>query len=73
MLLHNKNAYEELALRLATTPGELIQIREKLVANRLTTPLFDSELFTRHLENGYRQAYELYFEGKSPDHVYVPA
>ena len=65
--------YEELALRLATTPGELIQIREKLVANRLTTPLFDSELFTRHLENGYRQAYELYFEGKSPDHVYVPA
>lgn len=73
MIATTKTQYEELALRLATTPGELIQIREKLVANRLTTPLFDSELFTRHLENGYRQAYELYFEGKSPDHVYVPA
>jgi len=71
LIVTKEAQYEELALRLATIPGELIQIRKKLAENRLTTPLFDSELFTRHLENGYSQAYELYFEGKSPDHVYV--
>jgi predicted O-linked N-acetylglucosamine transferase (SPINDLY family) len=71
LIVTEESQYEKLALRLATAPGELIQIRKKLAANRLATPLFDTELSTKHLENGYSQAYKLYFEGKSPDHIYV--
>jgi predicted O-linked N-acetylglucosamine transferase (SPINDLY family) len=43
-------AYEALALELATRPERLAAIKAKLAANRLTTPLFDSEGFTRDFE-----------------------
>ncbi len=46
-------AYEALAERLALTPGELARLRETLARNRLSTPLFDSERYTRDLEALY--------------------
>ena len=48
--------YEKLILELATNPKRLSAIKQKLAANRLSTPLFNSELFTKHLEDGYEQA-----------------
>ncbi len=42
--------YEALAYELATNPAKLAAIREKLAANRLTTPLFDTERYTRDFE-----------------------
>jgi len=42
--------YEALAYELATNPAKLAAIREKLIANRLTTPLFDTERYTRDFE-----------------------
>ena len=46
-------AYEALALRLARDPAELARLRALVAANRLTTPLFDSERFARDLEALY--------------------
>ena len=46
-------AYEALALKLATDPEALGTVRTKLKDNRLKTPLFDTELFARHLERAY--------------------
>ena len=63
--------YENLALSLATQPHQLAHIRRKLKKNRLSTPLFNSNQFTQHLENGYQQAYTQFFEGKKPEHIYV--
>jgi hypothetical protein len=37
----------------------------------LSAPLFDTELFTKHLEDGYEQAYQQYFEKKDPKAIYV--
>jgi predicted O-linked N-acetylglucosamine transferase (SPINDLY family) len=51
--------YEALALRLASDPAALTALRAKLAANRLTTPLFDSARFTRHLEAAYRRMWEM--------------
>ena len=51
---------------------KLAEIKEKLATNRLTQPLFDTELYTKHLENGYQQAYQNYFEGKLPQTIIVP-
>lgn len=42
--------YEDKAVALATDPAALAGIRARLAANRLTTPLFDSERYTRHYE-----------------------
>jgi predicted O-linked N-acetylglucosamine transferase (SPINDLY family) len=45
--------YEALALALAQTPARLRALREKLAANRATTPLFDTVRFARNLEAAY--------------------
>lgn len=64
--------YERLALELATDPARLAMIRDKLAANRTATPLFDSPLFTRHLEEGYRLAYRRWLAGEAPSPIDVP-
>ncbi|HEX2760339.1 MAG TPA: tetratricopeptide repeat protein, partial [Rhizomicrobium sp.] len=51
-------AYETLALELATDPERLRTIREKLIRNRHTTPLFDTARFTASLEDAYRAMLE---------------
>ena len=63
--------YEALILDLSTNAESLAKIRQKLADNLLTKPLFNSELFTKHLENGFQQAYQCYFEEKKPKVIYV--
>ena len=57
--------YEALALDLAVNPERLRSIKVKLAENRLSTPLFDTGLFTKHIEEAYRQAYQRYFDGEA--------
>ena len=71
LITSTQEEYEALAIELATHPDRLGQIRLKLEKNRLTTPLFDSRLFTRHMENGYLQMVERYQADLPPDHIYV--
>jgi protein O-GlcNAc transferase len=65
-------AYERLAIELATNPEKLASINRKLADNRVTTPLFDTQLFTRHIEAAYTAMYQRYQTGLLPDHIYVP-
>jgi predicted O-linked N-acetylglucosamine transferase (SPINDLY family) len=58
--------YESLALQLALEPDRLRAIREKLQANRLTTALFDSRRFTRHLESAFESMWRMHVAGESP-------
>jgi predicted O-linked N-acetylglucosamine transferase (SPINDLY family) len=64
-------SYESLAIELATDPVKLRIIRDKLAANRLTTPLFDTPLFTRHIEDAYTEMYERYQNDLLPDHIEI--
>jgi protein O-GlcNAc transferase len=64
--------YVELAVELATDPEKSAAIRQKLADNRLTTPLFDTRLFTRHLEQAYAAMVERHRGGLAPDHIVVP-
>jgi len=47
--------YEAMAMSLATDPGQLAGIKARLAANRSTAPLFDTDRFTRHIEDAYRR------------------
>jgi predicted O-linked N-acetylglucosamine transferase (SPINDLY family) len=47
--------YETLALALARDPARLKGLRDRLVANRATSPLFDTPRLARDLEALYRQ------------------
>jgi len=59
LLTQSEEAYERLALDLATDPDRLAVVKAKLAANRLTTPLFDTEGTTRKFENAYDALFEL--------------
>jgi predicted O-linked N-acetylglucosamine transferase (SPINDLY family) len=61
--------YETLAIELATNPAKLKAIQEKLELNRLTTPLFDTALFTKHIEATYSQFCERYQADLAPKHI----
>ena len=63
--------YERLAIELARNPSKLAEIQRKLETNRLTTPLFDTELFTKHLEAAYSQIHERHHADLPPDHIYI--
>lgn len=59
--------YEALALRLATEPGLLRSVRDRLVANRATAPLFDSVRTTRQIETAYERMIERSRHGLPPE------
>jgi protein O-GlcNAc transferase len=67
----NSAAYEQMAVDLATHPEKLAAIRRKLAGNRLTAPLFDTRLFTRHIEAAYTVMYRRHQAGLPPDHIVV--
>jgi predicted O-linked N-acetylglucosamine transferase (SPINDLY family) len=64
--------YERLAIELALDPQQRALVKQKLSDNRLTTPLFDTALFTRHLEAAFTAMVERYRAGLAPDHIVVP-
>lgn len=72
LIVPDVEAYEALALKLATDPEALDAVRAKLKANRLITPLFDTELFARHLERAYDLVWQRHREGLPPAPVQVP-
>jgi protein O-GlcNAc transferase len=72
LITSTPQAYEALAIEIATHPEKLAAIKRKLANNRLTTPLFDTQTFTRHIEAAYTVMYERYLAGLSPDHICVP-
>jgi predicted O-linked N-acetylglucosamine transferase (SPINDLY family) len=59
--------YEAAALALATDRAKLSAIKSKLETNRLSTPLFDSRLFARHIETAYITAFNRYRAGQPPE------
>jgi predicted O-linked N-acetylglucosamine transferase (SPINDLY family) len=50
--------YEALALQLATDPGLLKSYRERLAANRRTTPLFDMARYARDFEDAMLRVWD---------------
>ena len=67
----NQADYEVLAIELAKSPKKLADIKLKLARNRLTTPLFDTPLFTKNLEAAYIKMMERYQADLQPDHVFI--
>jgi predicted O-linked N-acetylglucosamine transferase (SPINDLY family) len=63
--------YERTAFELAANSEKLAALRQKLAANRLTAPLFDTVRFTRHIEAAYTVMAERLRAGLAPDHIAV--
>ncbi|MGR6430481.1 O-linked N-acetylglucosamine transferase, SPINDLY family protein [Rhizobium sp. PAMB 3174] len=73
LVADSPDAYVDLCVSLAAEPQRLRNLRIKLAANRNRASLFDTERFTRHLEDAYRLMVERAKTGREPDHIDVPA
>lgn len=65
------NAYEQLAIRLATQPMEIRTLKQKLANNKASSKLFDTSAYVADLEVAYTTIYERYQAGLAPDHIFV--
>ena len=73
LIARTAQEYESLAVGLARNPDRLVAIKRRLESNRSTAPLFDTGLFTRHIEAAYQAMYDKHRAGLPPDHIDVPA
>ena len=71
LIANTQEEYEALAIELAKHPQKLADIKLKLFNNRLTTPLFNTPLFTKNLESAYIAMVERYHAGLEPDYITI--
>jgi predicted O-linked N-acetylglucosamine transferase (SPINDLY family) len=64
--------YEALALALARDPERLADLRARLAANRLSSPLYNAERFARSIEAAYLRMIEIARSGGKPQGFTVP-
>ena len=62
---------QQVAIELATNPEKLTTIKRKLANNRLTTPLFDTQRFTKHIEAAYCAMHDRHKANLPPDNINV--
>lgn len=60
LITYNLDDYYTLALELTTDKNRYADVRNKIIANRESAPLFDSTKFTRDLENLYQLMWDDY-------------
>ena len=71
LITESQEEYEELAIELATSPDKLNAIKDKLQVKLISSPLYNTPLYTKHLEAAYLEMYERYQERLEPEHIYV--
>ncbi len=71
LITQSHEEYEAMALKLATHPDELAKIKQKLKHNRLIEPLFNTRLYTQHIESAYQQMWQCQQDGLAPAHIFV--
>jgi len=72
LVTHDLADYEALALALARDSARLSSFREKLAANRLTSPLYDTDRFRQFIEAAYLRMMERARQGRAPEGFVVP-
>lgn len=73
LIADSEDAYVARAIELATDREQLLAIRSKLAANKLTSPFFNADLYTRRLELAFEMMAARARAGLAPDHMDVPA
>ena len=71
LITTTQSQFEAMAIELANNPTKLKAIKTKLDRNRLITPLFNTQLYTKHIEAAYTQMYERFRADLPPDHIYI--
>jgi predicted O-linked N-acetylglucosamine transferase (SPINDLY family) len=73
LLTYSMNEYIERAIHYASHPYELGLLRKRLIENRSSVPLFDTQGFVLHLESAFTQMVQLTWAGLQPAPINVRA
>jgi len=71
LITQSVKSYQETAIDLALSTQKLAKIRNKIINNRDSHPLFDTTLYTKHLEALYIQMYKRHQNHLAPDHLVI--
>jgi len=63
--------YKAIAIQLAKNKNELFSIKEKLSIKKITSPLFNTNLFTKNLEKAYKIIYTRHLNNLSPENIEI--
>lgn len=72
LVVADSGAYEAVAFRLATHPGELAALRAKLARNRATCTLFGTVRRVRELDRAFEMMWQRHLAGLPPESFAVP-
>lgn len=71
LVTNTPEEYENLILELAFNKQKLNDIKERLCNNRLSSPLFNTPLFTKNIEKLFLRMHERYLKDLAPDNLLV--
>ena len=71
LITESLDGYEALAIALAGDPARLGAIRKKLADNQQTQPLFDTALYTRHIEAAFTAMHDRHCRGLPPEMIAI--
>jgi predicted O-linked N-acetylglucosamine transferase (SPINDLY family) len=60
LITNNLVDYQNTAIELSNNPNKLNNIKQKLINNRLSTPLFNTKQFTENIEQAYTKIFDIY-------------
>ena len=71
LITNSEEEFVELASQLGQDAQKLKLLKDKLAANYLTMPLFNSKLFCKHLEAAYQEMHRHYINDLPPSDIYI--
>ena len=71
LIATNPNEYESIAINIAKNPQKLQQLKSKLKDNVTTSTLYNSSLFTQHIEQAFLAIYDRLEGNLLPEHIYI--
>ena len=71
LIAKDKTHYKELAILYAQNRQVLDSIKNKLLNNKKTHPLFNTQQYVSNLEKGLKQVWQLYLEDRPPEHIII--
>ena len=71
LITKTQEEYESTAVDLANNPLRLAEIKKKLELKRVTSPLFNGQLFARHIEAAYVEIHRRQLNGDKPEYINV--
>ena len=71
LISHSEKEFENLALELANDKDKLEKIKIKLEKNKISKSLFNTEIYTKNIENSYRTIYDRYLKNLSAEDIEI--